>query len=170
MSADSYDSMLYEMSCEEVRNLCGSGLDINAPDSYGDYLITVACARLQLENVTLLLSMGANPNVKNSEGNTPLLCAIDVAQHNEPIAVEITKILIAAGADLELRGYMDKTPFLKACSRGCLEVLKVLVANGCDINAVAHDFDGNDSGLELADIFHTSIGFRAYLRELYRAA
>lgn len=167
MFNDSYDNLLYEMSHESVRAICDSGLDINESDSFGEHLITAACSRLQLENVRYFISKGANLNVKNWEGDTPLLCAIDVANHNEAVAVEIVKELIAAGANLEARGFMDKTPFLKACSRGCLDVLKILVASGCDINAVVHDLDDDDSGLKLADIFHASNEFKAYLRSLY---
>jgi len=169
MEDDSYNIMLYEKSQEKVQMMC-EDLDINVPDSFGEYLITAACSRLQIENVRFLISKGADPNVKNSEGNTPLLCAIDVATHNENVAVEIVKMLIDAGANLESRGYMDKTPFLKACSRGCLEVLRVLVANGSDITATAHDIDSDVSGLDLADIFETPIEFKVYLRSLYKSA
>jgi ankyrin repeat protein len=65
------------------------------------FLLTVARNRLQLHSVLLLLSSGANTELRDPDGNTALLCAIDVSQHN-PTAHEIVKALIDAGADIEV--------------------------------------------------------------------
>jgi uncharacterized protein len=113
--------------------------------------------------------LGANLDCRNAHGDTPLLCAIDVVHLNLGAAHEIVNSLIAAGADIEARGYMDKTPFLKACSRGCLDILRLLVASGCDIHAQATDIGGAVSGMEFTNIFETSSEFKAYLRGLYHA-
>ena len=104
--------------------------------------------------------------IYDSDGNTALLCAIDVSQHNPVAAHEIVKALIDAGADIEARGWMDKTPFLKACSRGCLDILQLLVSRGCNIHAEARDVV-NTSGPDLASIFNTSQSFQQYVRSLY---
>ena len=50
-----------------------------------------------------------------------------ILDHNPAPAYEIVKALIDAGTDIEARGSIDKTPFLKACSSGCLEILQLLV-------------------------------------------
>jgi ankyrin repeat protein len=165
---DSYDSVLYTLPDSGVACLLEYGYGVDQTDACGEYMLTMACQRLQLSGVTLLLSRGANTNCKNAEGNTPLLCAIDVSHHNASIALEIVKALLAAGADMEARGYMDKTPFLKACSRGCLDILKLLVISGCDIHAEAKEFDGRGlTGLDLSRMFDTGFEFKDYLRTLY---
>jgi ankyrin repeat protein len=164
---DSYDAVMYELPDTAVADLLQQGFGVNQADSCGQFLLPLACRRLHLQSVLFLLASGADTELRDPEGNTALLCAIDVSQHNPAAAYEIVKALIAAGADLEARGYMDKTPFLKACSRGCLEILRHLVSQGCNIHAEAKDVV-NTSGLELAEIFHTSTDFQQYVRSLYR--
>ena len=161
--------MLHDLPHGEVRRLFGAGAEINQPDQYGSFLLTAASEQLQPENVKYLIALGANLDCRNIHGDTPLLCAIDVAHHNPAAAYEIANSLIVAGADIEARGYMDKTPFLKACSRGCLDILRLLVASGCDINAVVTDLGHSASGTEFANIFDTSPEFKAYLHGLYHA-
>ncbi len=165
----SYEMLLHDLPHSEVKVRFGSGFDVNAPDPYGSFLLTSACEQLQPENVRYFISLGANLNCRNLFGDTPLLCAIDIAHHNPAAAYEIAGALISAGADIEARGYMDKTPFLKACSRGCLDILRLLVASGCDINAVVTDLGHSASGIEFANIFDTSPEFKAYLRGIYHA-
>ena len=163
---DSYDSVLYELPDTAVADLLRLGYGVNQADSCGRFLLNVACSRLQLQNVLLLLSSGANTELRDPDGNTALLCAIDVSHHNPVAAYEIVTALINAGADIEARGWMDKTPFLKACTRGCLEILQLLVSRGCDIYAEARDVT-NTSGPELASIFNTSESFQKCVRSRY---
>lgn len=156
------------MSATELEELLDSGVGVNDPDETDEYMLSAACARLQAESVRLLLSRGADANVQNSEGDTPLLTTIDVVGHNPAAALEIARILLDAGADIEKRGYMDKTPFLKACSRGDLEMLKLLAARGCNVDAVATDAGGPVDGEWLAGVFSAPHDFREYLRGLMR--
>jgi uncharacterized protein len=160
-----YTSELWDMSATELAELLDSGVGVNDPDDFDEYMLSAACARLQTESVRLLLQRGAEPNVRNSEnGDTPLLSTIDVVAHNPAAAFEIARMLLDAGADIEKRGYMDKTPFLKACSRGDLNVLKLLVSRGCDVWAVAADTGGPVDGEWLAGVFGAPHEFREYLR------
>lgn len=166
---EDYEVLLWDMPTDELRRLLDAGLPVNVPDGYGDYLLTVASARLQEESVNLLLARGANPDCRNTVTDTPLLCAIDVVEHNPPISRAIVKSLLAAGANIELRGYMDKTPFLKACSRCDLDMLRLLVASGCDTKAVVIDLGVSLDGEQFASIFKASVEFREYLHGLRRA-
>ena len=58
-----------------------------------------------VENVTACLDAGADPKVRDYDGDTPLNKA---AGYNEN--PEASEALIAAGADLEARGSMQNTP------------------------------------------------------------
>lgn len=156
------------MSATELEALLDSGVGVNDPDESDEYMLSAACARLQTESVRLLLSRGADANVQNSGGDTPLLTTIDVVGHNPAAALEIARLLLDAGADIEKRGYMDKTPFLKACSRGDLEMLKLLAARGCNVHAVATDAGGAVDGEWLAGVFSAPHDFREYLRGLMK--
>jgi ankyrin repeat protein len=156
------------MSSADLTELLDSGICVNDPDESNQYMLSTACARLQTDSVRLLLERGANPNVRNSEGDTPLLSTINVVSHNPSAALEIARMLLDAGADIEMRGYMDKTPFLKACSRGDLDILKLLVARGCDVRAVADDAPGPVDGEWLAGVFGGPPEFREYLRGIMK--
>jgi ankyrin repeat protein len=161
---DDYESLMFEFPTSGVQDILSHGCGANQADSGGNFLLTIACRRLQVDNVLLLLSLGADTEVRESEGDTALICVIDVSHHNPAAALAIAEALIAGGANLEARGYMDKTPFLKTCSRGCLAILQLLVSRGCDVGA--RDADGN-SGEDLARIFHGSREFQDYVRGLH---
>jgi hypothetical protein len=46
----SYEELFYEFEPAEIPGLI-EGQDVNAPDPYGTYLLTVACKRLQVANI-----------------------------------------------------------------------------------------------------------------------
>jgi ankyrin repeat protein len=148
--------LLWDLPAADLRVLLEAGAKVNEPDDLGDYFLTVACHRLEPDSVRLLLDSGANPNVRNADRDTPLLCAIDYVEHDPEKAVQIVQQLVEAGADLEARGYMDKTPFLKACSRSSVQMVKKLVELGADHRAVVED-DGVMDGAAFADIFHAPL-------------
>lgn len=149
MTLLSYFDFMWDLPTDELA-LALASTDVNKPDEVGDHFLTIACRRLQVNSVRLLITCGANVNVRNSQQDTPLLCAIDVVAHNPAAAYEIVSLLLDAGAKLETRGYMDKTPFLKACSRDDLEMLKLLVSRGCDVAAVSFE-PGDEAPLDALD-------------------
>lgn len=127
-----------------------------------------ACERLDPDAVRTSLQSNLNVDCRAADDNTPLLCAIDHVHQNPDAAIEIAELLLLSGANIESRGYMDKTPFLKACCRGNLAMLRLSVKHGCDINAVCGDVRPV-SGIEFADIFNASREFKEYLHGLYPA-
>ena len=96
-----------------------------------------------------------------------MLCVIDYSHHNPTIVYDVVKALLAAGADIEIRGCMDKTPFLKACTRGCLDILKLLVSAGSDIHAVTFAPDSVNA-IDCVTTFDNSSEFKAYVFGLFR--
>jgi uncharacterized protein len=157
--------LLWDLPAADLRGLLEAGAEVNEPDDLGDYFLTVACHRLQADSVRLLLEFGANPNVRNADRDTPLLCAIDCVEQDPAKAVQIVQQLVDAGADLEARGYMDKTPFLKACSRSSVQMVKKLVELGADHRAVVED-DGVMDGAAFADIFHAPVEIKQFIGTL----
>jgi ankyrin repeat protein len=73
------------------------------------------------EVVRMLIDAGADPNLSDNKGKTPLIVnAWDV---------EIAKMLIAHGADVNARAYDGFTPLLNA---GTVEVTNLLLQHGAD--------------------------------------
>ena len=159
-----YETDLSELSPEDIEISYGPLNDIDKTDSFGDTLLLAACKVRNLEYVTHYLKKGANPNYRNDCGETPLLELIDTAEDHEEISIPIIKVLIKSGADLEQRGYMDKTPFLKACSRKSLSVLKLLVNSGCNTQAVISEYNEELDGNWFADCFHLNHELKRYIK------
>ena len=98
------------------------------------------------EKVKLMLTLGQDPNVKNSDGFSPLNVAI--RERN----LKIIKTLISAGADVnavevDSGGYTGEfIPLLHFAiinSSGETEIVKMLISAGADVNAVADYYGGS---------------------------
>ncbi len=91
-----------------------------------------AAARGDLAGVQAELDKGVDVNAKDEQGEigqrgwTPL--------HNAATK-EIAELLIAEGADVNAKGYLDGTPLHPAAWYGHKEVVELLIANGADVNA-----------------------------------
>jgi ankyrin repeat protein len=81
----------------------------------------------KLETAKLLLNNGANLNNVTKLG-TPLLSAV---QQN---FIEMVKLLVERGADVNLQNENGTTPLIKACFNEFFEIAKYLVENNADIN------------------------------------
>jgi hypothetical protein len=79
--------------------------------------------------IQLLLDRGANPNVSNAAGATPLMWAI-------PNFAKV-KALVEHGADVNARSrILQRTPLLVAASYpGSVEILRLLLSKGADLHA-----------------------------------
>lgn len=105
------------------------GVDVNGKDDKGRTLLALACTDLAsqgiYEFIQFLLSKGADPNIKNVQGNTVLhnLSVYDLQcakkDKGERQAEKVTlantiKLLIDSGADLTIENSEKQTPFTLA--------------------------------------------------------
>jgi hypothetical protein len=81
--------------------------------------------------IKLLVAKGADPNLgfKPKEGPGPLHLAVS---KND---LDLAKLLLAKGADINARDDKDATPLHYAAATLRLEIVKLLVEKGADINA-----------------------------------
>jgi ankyrin repeat protein len=88
------------------------------------------------DSVRLLLDGGANPNVRNEAGATPLMWAVD-----DPVK---TRLLLDRGADVNARSEDSRTALLIAAGQfGTREVVKLLLDRGADIKAKSPGLGGD---------------------------
>jgi ankyrin repeat protein len=110
----------------KVLELINDGYDIN---STKENPLLIACQHNQLPCVQLLLSLGADIEIKDSKGKTALIFA------SEKGHLDIVKELINNGANVDAKDNDGKTALIISSNIGNLEILKELLNNGANIDA-----------------------------------
>lgn len=90
-------------------------------------LLILAIQKKQNDVVKMMIEKGANINVKNLNGQTPLHVAI--LTNN----IEIAKYLIEKGADLNIKDCKGQTPLYLAILKNNVEIAKLLIKKGANI-------------------------------------
>ena len=122
-----------------VKNIFGAGPDLEAQNNKGRTALHKAVRNnhnaAKSEGVKILLDAGANPNVLDEDGVTPLWDAVDTGS-----AADIVKALLEAGADtnLDIPGG-EWTPLFLAVNKGDAETVKALLDAGADPNVLDKD-------------------------------
>ena len=150
-------------SLEMIRILLDAGANPNAqlklfppyravgPDRGADMMLTIGATPLlraakagDVEAVRLLLAHGANPNLPNIQGVTPVMAAAGLGSNEidtrgrfktEPELVACVDLLVKAGADVNAHDHNGSTALHGAALFGYDDVVKDLVAHNADINA-----------------------------------
>ncbi|MBN8828087.1 MAG: ankyrin repeat domain-containing protein [Sphingobacteriia bacterium] len=84
------------------------------------------------------LELGANPNFKNENGNTPLHIAVDKGNYN------IVKLLLKYKAHINVKNDKGETPLhllisKQSNSNNLIELVKILIQHGADVNNTNND-------------------------------
>ena len=135
----------------EVLRYIKEGVDLDRGDENGSAPIHYAVDNLNREIVQDLISAGADVNTivyddeperqpHAREGEDFTYSALHfVAGRRDPVAVEIMKDLIAAGAEVDSKTWANQTPLMFAVQgEDTIDQAKILIDAGADINA----FDG----------------------------
>ena len=117
---------------EEVKRLIDEGADVNAENRNG-YLLHKAAWNGHVGVIKLLLANGANVNLRDTRGKTPLHEAV-LRDNQEGVAE-----LLANGADVNARDSNGETPLHIAVLHitvwsAHVSVIRLLLAKGVDVN------------------------------------
>jgi len=145
---------------EVVRLLLDKGADANAPyvkkipprQAQGDINVLAgatplyrAARSIDLASVQLLVEHGANPSLTLNDGSTPLMAAAglgapraseevtEAGDRNDPI--DVMKILIAKGGDVNAANNLGMTPLHYAAQRGSDRIVEFLATQGARFDA-----------------------------------
>lgn len=88
--------------------------------------------------VRALIARGANPNIGEQGGSMPLhQCATQIlaSRIKSGVMVEIATLLLDAGADIEARDSIEKTPLMYAAQSGDAAMVLLLLERGANVRA-----------------------------------
>jgi ankyrin repeat protein len=94
--------------------------------------LTLAVRGCNIKDVTALLKAGANPNTKNKDGSTALMWVGYYSNPPESSKLEIAKLLVESGADVNARNVYGRSVLSYQASYNLSEVISYLVSKGAD--------------------------------------
>jgi ankyrin repeat protein len=105
-------------------------IEIDAPSPDGSTALMWAIHKVDHELVRALLKAGANPNVINRFGASPLTEAVKISDF------EMVRMLLAAGADANTANQDNQTALMLAAGVGSVDIAKALIKRGARVNEV----------------------------------
>ncbi|NWR44619.1 ASB10 protein, partial [Regulus satrapa] len=131
-------------SIECVRQLLQHGASVNSQtEEENDTALHVASRHGLAEHVQLLLHHGAELEVKNKEGQTPLNAAC--AQRHQPQDMDryyrVCQLLVESGASINAADRDRQHPLHLACKNANARIAELLLAQGANVNVM--NYGGN---------------------------
>ena len=119
-----------------VRALLAAGADVHATDEFQSTALHDSVSHPEM--MQLLLAAGANPDCTDKHGATPLKECVNTQHFLESLAT-CARLLIEAGADVNLPEFRGIPPLCWACSEREGRFISLLLAAGADVHHAAHD-------------------------------
>lgn len=94
--------------------------------STGEGALHIVVKRGDSTYLRFLLAKGADPNIRDNKGNTPLLLAASVG------AVDLIQVLISSNANVNLGNSSGETPLIRAVQHRDIATVRALLAVGAD--------------------------------------
>ncbi|BES92174.1 multiple ankyrin repeats single kh domain [Nesidiocoris tenuis] len=133
-----------------VRKLLTEGRSVHETTDEGESLLSLACSAGYYELAQVLLAMHANVEDRGIKGDcTPLMEAASSGY------VDIVRLLIHHGADVNAQSSSGNTPLMYACAGGHVEAVRVLLDAGANVED--HNENGHTPLMEAASAGHVPV-------------
>lgn len=156
---------IFRADLDATRTLLTKAQDINERNSHGETLVLLAVSspiaepgqapvpdheraeqlqreqRARLAIVAALLAAGADPNLADAGGNTPLLRAT-ASFHTSAHTIALLQALLAGRARIDHQDDRGYTALMQAAKGSSVEVVEFLLSHGADrkpLNCEGHD-------------------------------
>ena len=114
--------------------------------SSGETALHIVAQRNDTTWTGFLLKRGADPNIRDKQGVSPLMVAVSYRN------IDVVEILLRVGAKVDLQNSAGETPLIRAVQLGDLALVRMLLKKGADPDKVdslagqsARDYATNDS-------------------------
>lgn len=129
-----FKSIIYDGDINVFKNYLLSRSSeeyIEYTHTYGFTPLVLASKRGNILHVRALLEAGANPNYGGARNYDTPLCAASYVYHSD-----IVKLLLKAGADVNLGNSAGQTPLISSIIGGRTNIVKLLLKAGADMTIV----------------------------------
>ena len=169
-------------SLELTRRLAKHGADLNARvakkptagttalNFIGGTAFFLAARTADVELMRLLVDLGADPNLPNADGTTPLMAAAGAGTHSpgedpgtESEALEAVKLAVALGNDINVVDKNGNTAMHGAAYKQLPSVVKFLNDNGATIDLWNRKNSSGWTPLRIAAGVHRGMNFRFHV-------
>lgn len=147
---------------DEVRNLVKSAADVNAVAKPSG-ITPLMCAAHNPAKAAILLSAGADVNVRTDGGHTALLLAADYDSAGETV-----EMLLDRNPDVDARSVVPvpiHTAIARAAMRGDVEVIIMLLGRGATLNDLEKSGVGKGSAAFLVSVIRGDTNLASFLLE-----
>ena len=131
------DNLFRSITLEDISYFNSAFSDLENPDARnasGDTILTYAILTQRHEVIASILNKGADPNLANSLGYSPLQIAIEISDFNS------FNLLVNANANINYADAFGRTYLMHAARVGFLAGVDLLLEKDVDVNAM--DADG----------------------------
>ncbi|CAN5835282.1 hypothetical protein BH11PSE6_BH11PSE6_25970 [soil metagenome] len=111
---------------EKMLNVPGTTVLNTREVSTGEGALHIVVKRGDATYLRFLLAKGADPNIRDGRGNTPMMLAAGLG------AIDLVDALIARKANVNLANASGETPLIRAVQRRDLGLARSLIAAGAD--------------------------------------
>ncbi len=134
MTSIRYKTLSLASHHEDIPALCAmvsAGKDVNEPDESGTTALAWAVRYNRIDQVLVLLGLGADPNTLSVRGTGLNVMHEAAAEGRAPTVLA----LLAAGAEIDPRlPRNNRTPLMLAAGKGHIQVVRILLGLGADPN------------------------------------
>lgn len=124
------NEQLFEAEPDQIRSLVAAGANINAvnPEDGGSGLVHHAASEGWTEMLQALYENGADLNLQDGNGQTPLHISIVNGR------CDSAQWLLEHGVDSEVMNHYERTPLIQAAQQSDPELCRVLIDGGAKVD------------------------------------